>query len=172
MPGQKIGIGRTRVLLSNDDVQLGAFKPAKFRKDNYLQEELEDESDGLIHIGGTTTSGNEDDEIQPMNSDEGEDATIPQQIYLGVDTENHTSYPINLQEHQLDHQDNKEDDNESMIENNYGEGDEENPADDDDTEELGGNNPRSTVTGVNADVPFEESKQLSTSKDCPDVNDE
>lgn len=57
-----------------------------------------------------------------------------------------------------------------MIENNYGEGDDENPAEE--TEELGANDPRSTVTAVNVDVPFEESKQLSISKDCQDLNDD
>ena len=62
MPGQKVGVGRTRVLLSNDDMQGLSAIPAKFKKDNYLKEELEDESDGMVQLGGPVTKNGKDEE--------------------------------------------------------------------------------------------------------------
>ena len=50
------------MLLSNDDVQPGSLFPTKFKKDNYLQEELEDESDGMVQMGGTGKSGKDEEE--------------------------------------------------------------------------------------------------------------
>ena len=41
------------MLLSNDDMQPGSLFPSKYKKDNYLQEEQEDESDGMVQLGGT-----------------------------------------------------------------------------------------------------------------------
>ena len=151
-------------------MQPGSLFPSKYKKDNYLQEEQEDESDGMVQLGGTIEQSGKDEErdTQRVNSEE-DFAKMPQQV-KGGQTGTHADLPVNLMDYGQQN-DLEDDDNESMIENNYGDGDDDNPVAED-TEELGANDPRSTVTAINVDVPFEESKQLSISKDCQDLNDD
>ena len=87
------------MLLSNDDVQPGSLFPTKFKKDNYLQEELEDESDGMVQMGGTGKSGKdeEEDTTERVNSEE-DSATMPQQV-MGGQTGTHADLPVNLMDY-------------------------------------------------------------------------
>ena len=43
-------------------MQPGSLFPTKYKKDNYLQEELEDESDGIVQLGDTEDKTGKDEE--------------------------------------------------------------------------------------------------------------
>ena len=43
-------------------MQPGSLFPSKFQKDNYLKEEIEDESDGMVQLGGTEDKSGKDEE--------------------------------------------------------------------------------------------------------------